>query len=100
MAHDDGQLGKVFGHLADPFRTGVFYQAAVEENGKPMVLRRLHKRGDFLFVVGWAMLDQRMNLDPLESQLDPFLQPLKRILWPVAGTQPHETMNAPGMLLD
>ena len=30
-----------------------------------MVLRRLHERVDFFLVIGWAMLDQRMNLDPL-----------------------------------
>src|SRR5215831_11172722 len=44
------------------------------------------------------MFDQRMNLDPFESELDPFVQHLKRILWPVAGTQPHETVNASCML--
>src|SRR5262249_10711395 len=44
------------------------------------------------------MFDQRMNLDPLESEPDPFVQHLKRILWAVARTQPHETVNASRML--
>src|SRR2546429_10009580 len=32
MAHDDGQLGKIFSHFADPFRTLVFSYAAVKQN--------------------------------------------------------------------
>src|SRR5438132_10749905 len=55
MAHNNGQLGKIFGNFPDPFWTGIFSQTAMEQNRKAMVLCRLHERIDFFFVVRRAM---------------------------------------------
>src|SRR3989338_2913328 len=98
MAHDDGELAEISGHFAKPLRTCILPQAAVKENDQAVVLSRLHEWIDLFFIVGRAIFDQRMNLYPFESELDPFLQNLERILWAVSGTQPHEAVNASRVL--